>query len=47
MDDDIYYITKTDQGFAVEFLYFVTGKSEIVAPIGRGYVGLSVSPDRK
>jgi Tol biopolymer transport system component/tRNA A-37 threonylcarbamoyl transferase component Bud32 len=47
MDDGIYYVTKTEQGFAIEFLNFVTGKSDIVAPIGKGYVGLSVSPDRK
>jgi WD40-like Beta Propeller Repeat len=47
MDDGIYYVKKTEQGFAIEFLNFVTGKSDIVAPIGKGYVGLSVSPDRK
>jgi len=47
MEDGIYYVTKTEQGFAIEFLNFPTGKSDIVAPIGKGYVGFSVSPDRK
>lgn len=43
----IYYVTKTKQGFAIEFLNFATGKNDIVAPIGKGYVGFSVSPDGK
>jgi Tol biopolymer transport system component len=47
MEDGIYYVTKTAQGFAIEFLSFATGKSDIVAPVGKGYVGFSVSPDRK
>jgi eukaryotic-like serine/threonine-protein kinase len=47
MDDGIYYVSKAAQGFAIEFFNFSTGKSNIVAPIEKGYFGLSVSPDRK
>ena len=47
VDDGIYYVTKAGQGFAIAFLNFATGKSETLSPIGDGYVGFSVSPDRK
>ena len=47
MDDGIYYVARTAQGFAIQFLHFATGKSDIVAPVGKGYVGFSVSPDKK
>ena len=47
VEDGIYFMTRTDQGFAIEFLNTVTGKTETIAPIGDGYFGFSVSPDRK
>ncbi|MEA2540720.1 MAG: eukaryotic-like serine/threonine-protein kinase, partial [Acidobacteriaceae bacterium] len=47
MDDGVYFVTRTGQGFAMEFLRFATGKTEVIAPIRDGYFGFSVSPDRK
>ena len=48
MDDGIYFLARTDSHrFAIEFLRFDTGKTEVLAPVGYGYFGLSVSPDRK
>ena len=47
MDDGIYYVAKTATGFAIKFLKFATGKTDLVAPIQGGYLGFSVSPDRK
>jgi len=47
VDESIYYVTKADQGFAIAFLNLATGKSEILSRIGDGYVGFSVSPDRR
>jgi dipeptidyl aminopeptidase/acylaminoacyl peptidase len=47
MEDGIYFATRTGQGFAMEFLRFATGKTEVIAPIHDGYFGFSVSPDRK
>jgi serine/threonine protein kinase/WD40 repeat protein len=48
MDDGIYFLAQTDSHrFAIEFLRFDTGKTEVLAPVGYGYFGLSVSPDRK
>jgi Tol biopolymer transport system component len=47
VNDGIYYVTKSAQGPAIELLNFARGKSEMVAPIGKGYVGFSLSPDRK
>jgi hypothetical protein len=31
----------------VQFHNFRTGRTRIIAPVGSGYVGFSVSPDRK
>jgi Tol biopolymer transport system component len=47
MDDGVYFLTGTGHRFAIEFLHFATGKAEVVAPVGDGYFGFSVSPDRK
>jgi len=48
MDDGVYFVTGTGgHRFAIEFLKFATGKAEVLAPIGFGYFGFSVSPDRK
>ena len=48
MDDGIYFVSGKDgRHFAIEFLRFANGKTEVVAPIGEGYFGLSISPDRK
>jgi Tol biopolymer transport system component/DNA-binding winged helix-turn-helix (wHTH) protein len=47
MDDGIYFLTKTPQGFAIEFLTFATGKTAVIAAVDEGYFGFSVSPDRK
>jgi Tol biopolymer transport system component len=47
VDDGIYYVTKSAQGFAIDFFSLATGKSQLLAPIQKGYVGFSVSPDRK
>ena len=47
MDDGVYFLTGTGHRFAIEFLGFATGKAEVVAPVGDGYFGFSVSPDRK
>jgi Tol biopolymer transport system component len=47
MDDGVYFLTGTGHRFAIEFLDFATGKTEVVAPVGDGYFGFSVSPDRK
>jgi eukaryotic-like serine/threonine-protein kinase len=47
MDDGVYFLTGTGHRFAIEFLDFATGKTEVVAPVGNGYFGFSVSPDRK
>jgi eukaryotic-like serine/threonine-protein kinase len=47
MDDGVYFVTRTGQRFAIEFIDFETGRTEVIAPVGEGYFGLSVSPDRK
>ena len=47
MDDGVYFITGTSHHFAIEYLNFFTGKTEVIAPVGEGYFGLSVSPDRR
>ena len=47
MDDGVYFLTGTGRRFAIEFLNFATGKTEVVAPVGPAYFGFSVSPDRK
>ncbi len=47
MDDGVYFLTGTGHRYAIEFLNFATGKTEVVAPVGQAYFGFSVSPDRK
>jgi serine/threonine protein kinase len=47
MDDGIYFVTHSGHRFAIEFLDFATGKTEVIAPVEFGYFGFSVSPDRK
>jgi Tol biopolymer transport system component len=47
MDDGIYFLTGTGHRYAIEFLNFATGKTEVIAPVGHAYFGFSVSPDRK
>ncbi len=47
MDDGVYFLTGTGHRYAIEFLDFATGKTEVVAPVGQAYFGFSVSPDRK
>ena len=47
MDDGVYFMTGTGHRFAIEFLNFSTGKTEVIAPVEEGYFGFSVSPDRK
>ncbi len=47
MDDGVYFVTRSGPRFAIEFLDFATGKTEVIAPIEFGYFGFSVSPDRK
>jgi len=47
VDDGVYFVTRTGRGFAIEFLNSATGKTEVIAPIGDGYFGFTVSPDRK
>jgi len=47
VDDGIYFMAKTQQGFAIEFLAFATGKIALITPVAEGYLGFSVSPDRK
>jgi Tol biopolymer transport system component len=47
MDDGIYFLTGSGHRYAIEFLNFATGKTELVAPVGQAYLGFSVSPDRK
>jgi Tol biopolymer transport system component len=47
MEDGIYFATRTGHAFAIDFLSFATGKTEVIAPIREGYFGFSVSPDRK
>jgi serine/threonine protein kinase len=47
MDDGVYFLTGSGHRFAIEFLSFATGNTEVVAPVGDAYFGFSVSPDRK
>jgi Tol biopolymer transport system component len=47
MDDGVYFMSGDGHHFAIEFLNFATGKTEVVAPVENGYFGFSVSPDRK
>jgi len=47
MDEGVYFVTRTGHRFAIEFLDFATGKTEVIAPVGLGYFGFSVSPDHK
>jgi serine/threonine protein kinase/WD40 repeat protein len=47
MDDGVYFLTGAGHRFAIEFLSFTTGKTEVLAPVGDGYFGFTVSPDRK
>jgi Tol biopolymer transport system component len=47
MDEGVYFVTRTGHRFAIEFLDFATGKAEVIAPVGLGYFGFSVSPDHK
>jgi eukaryotic-like serine/threonine-protein kinase len=47
MDDGVYFLTGAGHHFAIEFLSFATGKTEVLAPVGAAYFGFSVSPDRK
>jgi Tol biopolymer transport system component len=47
MEDGVYFVAGTGHAFAIEFLNFSTGKTDMIAPVGKGYFGFSVSPDRK
>jgi Tol biopolymer transport system component len=47
MDDGVYFVTHTGHRFAIEFIDFATRKTEVIATVGEGYFGFSVSPDRK
>jgi serine/threonine protein kinase len=47
MDDGAYFVTRTGQHLAIEFIDFATRKTQVIAPVGDGYFGFSVSPDRK
>jgi Tol biopolymer transport system component len=47
MVDGVYFATRSGPRFAIEFLDFANGKTEVIAPVGFGYFGFSVSPDRK
>jgi len=47
MDDGIYFVTRTGHRFEIEFLDVAAGKTVVIAPVGEGYFGLTVSPDRK
>ena len=47
MDDGVYFLTGTGHSYAIEFLNFATGKTEVIALVGHAYLGFSVSPDRE
>jgi eukaryotic-like serine/threonine-protein kinase len=47
VEDGIYFIGKATQGLAVHFHSFPRGTTRVIAPVESGYVGFSVSPDRK
>jgi Tol biopolymer transport system component len=46
-DDGVYFIAKTADGLAIQFLNVQTNTVRTLAPVRPGYVGFSVSPDRK
>jgi eukaryotic-like serine/threonine-protein kinase len=43
----IYFIARSDQGPAIQFLNFASGQTRVVAPVRSGYTGLAVSPDAR
>ena len=47
MDDGVYFVTRAGPRLAIEFIDFATGKTQVIASVGDGYFGFSVSPDRK
>jgi serine/threonine protein kinase/Tol biopolymer transport system component len=50
VDNGIYYVPRSDpvKGYSIRFLELATGKSEIIAELGKqSYWSLSVSPDRR
>jgi hypothetical protein len=47
MVDGVYFVTRSGPRFAIEYLDYANGKTEVIAPVGFGYFGFSVSPDRK
>jgi len=47
VDDGVYFIAPSAQGFAIEFLSFTTNTTRVLAHVGRSSFGFTVSPDRK
>jgi Tol biopolymer transport system component/tRNA A-37 threonylcarbamoyl transferase component Bud32 len=47
VEDGVYFIAKSGRELAIQFLDNATRKVRVVAPVRRGYVGFSVSPNRK
>ncbi len=47
VNDGVYFIANSAQGLALQFLSNATSTTRVVAPVRKGYVGLSVSPDGK
>ena len=47
VDDGVYFIRKDERAFAIWFAPAAGGAPRLVVPVGRGYVGLCVSPDRR
>jgi hypothetical protein len=43
----VYFIAKSARGLVIQFLNFQTHTVRTLAPVDPGYVGFSVSPDRK
>jgi Tol biopolymer transport system component len=47
VDDGVYFMAPSAQGFAIEFLNFTTNTTRVLAHVGRCSFGFAVSPDRK
>ena len=47
VDDGVYFIRKNERALGIWFAPAAGGAPRLVVPVGRGYVGLSVSPDRR
>ena len=47
VSDGIYFVSRANGEYALRFHSLADGKDRIVAPVRKGYVGLTVSPDRE